>query len=76
MDYTIYLKSIEDIQDFIQSTNNFTSDFDLFSGRYIVDGKSIMGVLSLDLSKPIHVKVHVKNDESNEIQNVMNKYTV
>jgi phosphotransferase system HPr-like phosphotransfer protein len=36
----------------------FDSDFDLVSGRYVIDAKSIMGIFSLDLSKSIDLNVH------------------
>ena len=36
---------------------------DLVSGRYAIDAKSIMGIFSLDLSKPIQMNVHADNCE-------------
>lgn len=43
----------------------FDSDFDLVSGRYVIDAKSIMGIFSLDLSKPIDLNIHA--DENLEM---------
>ena len=37
------------------------NDFDLVSGRYVIDAKSIMGIFSLDLSKPIDLNIHADN---------------
>ena len=37
-------------------------DFDLISGRYVIDAKSIMGIFSLDLSKPIDLTIHTDED--------------
>jgi phosphocarrier protein HPr len=56
----IMLKSINDVKDFVNSVTKYDFDIDLTSGRYIVDAKSIMGIFSLDLSKPIAVQVHSK----------------
>ncbi|MBO5461063.1 MAG: HPr family phosphocarrier protein, partial [Ruminococcus sp.] len=39
-------------------------DFDLVSGRYVIDAKSIMGIFSLDLSKPIDLNIHADGDLS------------
>ena len=62
--FNILLKSINDVKDFVNIVNKYDFDVDLTSGRYIVDAKSIMGIFSLDLSKPIKVEVH--NDDSDD----------
>lgn len=56
--FNISLKSINDVKDFVNSVNKYDFDVDLSSGRYVVDAKSIMGIFSLDLSKPIKVDVY------------------
>jgi len=56
--FNIALRSITDVKDFVNVVNKYDFDVDLTSGRYVVDGKSIMGIFSLDLSKPIKVDVH------------------
>lgn len=56
----IMLTSINDVKNFVNIVNRYDFDVDLTSGRYVVDAKSIMGIFSLDLSKPI--KVEVQND--------------
>jgi phosphotransferase system HPr-like phosphotransfer protein len=55
--FNISLKSISDVKDFVNCVNKYDFDADLTSGRYVVDAKSIMGIFSLDLSKPIKVEV-------------------
>ncbi|MCX7745440.1 MAG: HPr family phosphocarrier protein [Clostridia bacterium] len=57
--FNISLKSINEVKDFVNTVNKYDFDVDLTSGRYVVDAKSIMGIFSLDLSKPIKVEVHV-----------------
>ncbi len=59
--FNIMLKSINDVKDFVNLVNKYDFDVDLTSGRYIVDAKSIMGIFSLDLSKPIKVETHAEN---------------
>ena len=48
----ICLNSIEKVKSFVNAITRFDVDFDLVSGRYVIDAKSIMGIFSLDLSKP------------------------
>lgn len=50
--------TIGHVKNFIEVTEKFIEDIDLVRGRYIIDGKSIMGILSLDLSKPVEVRIH------------------
>ncbi len=61
--FHIMLKSINDVKDFVNIVNRYDFDVDLTSGRYIVDAKSIMGIFSLDLSKPIKVEAHADGVE-------------
>ena len=51
--FTISLDSIAEVNAFANMIAHFTSEIDLSSGRYIVNAKSIMGIFSLDLSKPL-----------------------
>ena len=58
----ISLNSIDKVKAFVNEVTKFNTDFDLVSGRYVIDAKSIMGIFSLDLSKPIDLNIH--NEES------------
>jgi phosphotransferase system HPr-like phosphotransfer protein len=58
----IMLNSIDKVKNFVNDVARFDSDFDLISGRYVIDAKSIMGIFSLDLSKPITLNIHSTND--------------
>ena len=53
----VSLASINDVKSFVNIVSKYDFDVDLISGRYVVDAKSIMGIFSLDLSKPIDVEV-------------------
>ena len=55
---TVLLSSINDVKNFVNLVSRFDCDVDLVSGRYVVDAKSIMGIFSLDLSKPIELVAH------------------
>ena len=56
----ISLNSIDKVKSFVNEITKFDHDFDLVSGRYVIDAKSIMG--SLDLSKPIDLNIHAEKD--------------
>lgn len=62
--FRIMLKSINDVKDFVNIVNKYDFDVDLTSGRYIVDAKSIMGIFSLDLSKPIKVEAYAEGADT------------
>jgi phosphocarrier protein HPr len=55
---TIQLKTIRDVQDFVRTVNNFRYEADITAGRYVVDAKSIMGILCLDLNQPLQLDIH------------------
>lgn len=54
----ISLNSIDKVKSFVNEITKYDNDFDLVSGRYVIDAKSIMGIFSLDLSKPIDLNIH------------------
>lgn len=54
----ILLGTINDVKEFVRIVTTYDFDVDLISGRYAVDAKSIMGIFSLDLAKPIEVRIH------------------
>ncbi len=58
----ISLNSIDKVKSFVNTINLMDCDFDLISGRYVIDAKSIMGIFSLDLSKPIDLAIHAETD--------------
>ena len=62
----IRLSSIEAVRNFVEIVRKFEGDIDLSSGRYIVDAKSIMGIFSIDLSKPIKVDVHSEGEDADK----------
>ncbi|GFI26863.1 phosphocarrier protein HPr [Lachnospiraceae bacterium] len=64
----ISLNSIDKVKAFVNTVTQFDYDFDLISGRYTIDAKSIMGIFSLDLSKPIDLAIHVESDEADILE--------
>ena len=58
----ISLNSIDKVKSFVNDISKFNYDFDLISGRYVIDAKSIMGIFSLDLSKPIDLSIHTEEN--------------
>ena len=72
----IKLATISDVRDFVNAVAAFEDEIDLQSGRYVVDGKSIMGIFSLDLSKPITLNIHADNANIDSIMTTLEKYIV
>ena len=59
----ILLASVEDVKKFVNIVSAYDFNIELVSGRYVVDAKSIMGIFSLDLDKPVHMNAET-DDES------------
>ena len=66
--YKIFLHSVQDVKDFVSLVNRFPYDFDLLSGRYAVDGKSIVGIFSLDLANAIDLIVYTDEPDSELVE--------
>ena len=71
----IKLDTINDVKNFVNIVSKYDFDMDLMSGRYAVDAKSIMGIFSLDLSKPIDLNIHASED-MDSILSILKPYIV
>lgn len=72
----ISLNSIDKVKAFVNEISKFDCDFDLVSGRYVIDAKSIMGIFSLDLSKSIDLNIHADDSEIDKILETLKPYIV
>ena len=73
---SISLNSIDKVKAFVNDISKYDFDFDLVSGRYVIDAKSIMGIYSLDLSKPINLNVHAEGSNLDEVLKVLAPYII
>ena len=72
----ISLNSIDKVKSFVNDITKFDYDFDLVSGIYVIDAKSIMGIFSLDLSKAIDLNIHAADAALDEILETLKPYLV
>ena len=70
----ISLNSIDKVKSFVNDITKYDYDFDLVSGRYVIDAKSIMGIFSLDLSKDIDLNIHAEGEEAENVLQELNPY--
>ncbi|MEE1312968.1 MAG: HPr family phosphocarrier protein [Lachnospiraceae bacterium] len=63
----ISIDTIEKVKDFVTIVNEYPYDFDLVTGRYVINAKSIMGIFSLDISKPLDLNIRDAGAQINEI---------
>ncbi len=71
----ISLNSIDKVKSFVNTVTKYDYDFDLVSGRYVIDAKSIMGIFSLDLSRSITLNIHADED-IDELMDALAPYIV
>ena len=67
----IKLNTIDDVKNLVSYVTGFECDFEIISGRFVVDAKSIMGIFSLDLSKEL--KLVIRSDDEFEVDRIKNK---
>ena len=54
----ILINSFAKVHRFHQLISQFDGEFDLLQDRYVIDAKSQLGIFSLDISRPIRLKIH------------------
>ncbi len=62
---TIKLSLVENVNKFVNIVGRYPFDMDLRAGRHVVDAKSILGIFSLDLSRPITLEIY--SDDCEEL---------
>ncbi|MCH5165188.1 MAG: HPr family phosphocarrier protein [Clostridiales bacterium] len=70
----VNFSSTESVKEFVNAVSRYPYEVDLHSGRYVVDAKSLLGIFSLDLAKPIVCEIY--NDNCDELLKDINKYIV
>lgn len=73
---TVSLNSINNVKNFVNLVNKYDFDVDLTSDRYVVDAKSIMGIFSLDLSKPITLEAYCPEESAADFIADMKEFMV
>lgn len=64
--FNISINTIDKVKRFVNLTNRCEADVDIISGRLLVDAKSIMGIFSMDLTRPMTLRIHESNTEKLE----------
>lgn len=71
----VFLNTTDKIKSFVSDVAKFEYDFDLVSGKYVVNAKSIMGIFSLDIGKPICLNIHTE-ENTDRVLEVLSAYMV
>ena len=72
----ILLSMAESVKKFVAIVSKYPYDIDLHSGRFVIDAKSLLGIFSLDLSKPIDLNIHADGAALDSVMEIIDKYTV
>lgn len=62
--FKIKLNSVNNAALFVKKCGGFEEDIDYIHGRYVIDAKSIMGIMSTDLGESAKVEIHTDNIET------------
>lgn len=74
LEKTIQLKAVSDVQEFVQAADRCEYDVDVYYNRFVIDAKSIIGVMSMDLTRPLTVKY--SQEDSLFLEQILNKFAV
>ena len=70
----IFLGSIQNVKDFVNETLKVDCDIDIIAGRYIIDAKSILGIFSVDLSKPVELRISADDEEADKVIELLKRF--
>ncbi len=71
--FPLRLTQAEEVKTFVNTVNRYPYEMDLRAGRHVVDAKSILGIFSLDLSKPITLDVY--SDDCGDLEADIKQFT-
>lgn len=75
-EFIVSLNSVDKVKRFVSVTAGFDTEIDVVSGGYVIDGKSFMGIFSMDLSKPLLVRVHENGEQAEQIMKMFQEFTL
>ena len=73
MDNVLKSNLLEKVKEFVRLIENNEAEADLISGRQEVDAKSLLGIFSLDLTKPIQVR-SLKDSSTDKLEKLLCRY--
>ncbi|MGN0549715.1 MAG: HPr family phosphocarrier protein [Acutalibacteraceae bacterium] len=73
-DMYVSLGTIESVKKFVAIISKYDEDFELISSKYIIDAKSILGIFSIDLSKPVLLRINAEGDRLEEIKEAVKEF--
>ena len=75
-EFIVSLNSVDKVKRFVSVTAGFDTEIDVVSGRYVIDGKSFMGIFSMYLSKPLLVRFHENGEQAEQIMKMFQEFTL
>ena len=71
----VSLNTINKVKAFVKDITRFDYEFSLVSGKYVIDAKSILGIFSLDLTKPMYLNINT-DERNDDLFNVLSAYKI
>ena len=74
LDTYVSLGTIESVKKFVTKISEFDEDFELICGKYVIDAKSILGIFSIDLSKPVLLRINAEGERLEQIKKAVKEF--
>ena len=74
LDMYVSLGTIESVKNFVTKITEFEEDFDLIQGKYVIDAKSVLGIFSIDLSKPVLLRINAEGERLEQIKKAVKEF--
>jgi phosphocarrier protein HPr len=74
--FFVQLASINDVKQFVNAATSLPCEVDVRAGRYLVNGKSIMGLLSIDLAEPVCIEVYGTAKQAEQLKAMVSSHVM
>ena len=74
LDMYVSIGPIESVKKFVTKITEFDEEFELIRGKYVVDAKSVLGIFSIDLSKPVLLRINAEVEMLEQIKNAVKEF--
>ena len=74
LDTYVSLGTIESVKKFVTKISEFDEYFELICGKYVIDAKSILGIFSIDLSKPVLLRINAEGERLEQIKKAVKEF--
>ena len=72
----VKLKNVDDVNRFVNILSKFDTEFDLYCGKYCVDAKSVLGIMTMDLRNKMFIRGNCDQEDKTVLEKELRRYAL